>query len=267
MLRTDDVSNSIPLAEPSGRGEELRSAIERLGPWFHNLDLHGVQTSTSHFLGDYPRAFFSRFSHAIPSDLSGWSVLDLGCNAGFYSFEMKRRRAAFVLGLDCEPLYLRQAQFAARTLGMDVEFRLGDVYDVGTLGRKYDLVLFTGVLYHLRHPLLALDLLRRFVVGRLLVFQTMLRGSRQVPAVEPDYAFENRMPFDQPGFPKLHFVEARYAGDPSNWWIPNTACAQAMLRSAGFTILSHPDSEVFICAPDPDVLHAVPRALEEQAHG
>jgi tRNA (mo5U34)-methyltransferase len=45
----------------------------------------------------------------------------------------------------------------------------------------------------------------------------------------------------------MHFVEACYAGDPTNWWIPNEACAQAMLRSAGFTIDAHPEDEVFIC--------------------
>jgi tRNA (mo5U34)-methyltransferase len=45
----------------------------------------------------------------------------------------------------------------------------------------------------------------------------------------------------------MYFVEHKYAGDPTNWWIPNSACAQAMLRSAGFEIVSHPEDEVFIC--------------------
>src|SRR5262249_41360158 len=131
---------------------ELRATIERLGPWFHNLNLHGVETSRDHYLGDYPRTFFARFASVIPADLTGWSVLDVGCNAGFYSFEMKRRGAARVVGIDHEPLYLHQARFAARTLGVDVEFREADVYDVGSFGERFDLVLFMGVLYHLRHP-------------------------------------------------------------------------------------------------------------------
>jgi tRNA (mo5U34)-methyltransferase len=53
--------------------------------------------------------------------------------------------------------------------------------------------------------------------------------------------------FDRPGFPKMHFVEHKYAGDWTNWWIPNRACVEAMLRSAGFAILDHPEQEVFIC--------------------
>jgi tRNA (mo5U34)-methyltransferase len=245
---------------------ELRAAIDELGPWFQNLDLHGVQTADSHYLGDYPRAFFARFADAIPHDLRGWSVLDVGCNAGFYCFEMKGRGADLVVGIDREPLYLRQAAFASQVLGIDVDLRLGDVFDVGTFGRTFDLVLFTGVLYHLRHPLLALDLLRRTAVGRLLVFQSMLRGASDLAPVEPDYDFENRAPFDEPGFPRLHFVERRYARDDTNWWIPNRACAEAMLRSAGFQIMSHPDPEVYVCAPDPAVVPPLPRALEARAH-
>ena len=53
--------------------------------------------------------------------------------------------------------------------------------------------------------------------------------------------------FDRPAYPKLHFVEERYAGDPTNWWIPNRAGAEAILRSAGFDIAAHPEEEVFIC--------------------
>src|SRR5690349_11173774 len=99
--------------------------IAALGPWFHNLRLRGHQTAPRHFLGDYPAVFFERFAHIVPQNLNGWRVLDVGCNAGFYSFEMKRRGASHVVGLEVEPLYLRQARFAATQLGMtaDVEFR------------------------------------------------------------------------------------------------------------------------------------------------
>ena len=71
----------------------MRKQIAALGPWFHNMDIAGVATAPDHFLGDYPRIKWERFSHAIPADLSGKSVLDVGCNAGFYSLEMKRRGA------------------------------------------------------------------------------------------------------------------------------------------------------------------------------
>ena len=78
-----------------------RAAIERrvreLGPWFHNIDLGGVQTAPDHFLGDYPAVKWQRFAHAIPRDLTGRTVLDIGCNGGFYAIEMKRRGAERVV--------------------------------------------------------------------------------------------------------------------------------------------------------------------------
>ena len=53
--------------------------------------------------------------------------------------------------------------------------------------------------------------------------------------------------FADDSYPRMYFVEHKYAGDPTNWWIPNRACAEAMLRSAGFEIVAHPEDEVFIC--------------------
>jgi len=211
------------------------------------MDLKGVDTAPDHFLGDYPSIKFSRFANAIDADLSGKSVLDIGCNAGFYSIEMKRRGAARVLGIDSDDRYLEQARFASGVLGYDIEFRNLSVYDVASLGEKFDVVIFMGVLYHLRHPLLALDLLYENVVGDVLIFQSMLRGPEEVDSLQSDYDFWETEIFEKPGYPKMYFVEDRYAHDPTNWWIPNTACMEAMLRSAGFAITAKPEQEVYIC--------------------
>ena len=227
--------------------DDIRVRVEQLGPWFHNLELGGVRTAPTHFLGDYPSVKWRRFSDAIEPEIEGRTVLDIGCNAGFYSIEMKRCGAARVLGIDSNEDYLRQARFAAEVNGFDIEFRNVSVYDVSTLGERFDIVLFMGVLYHLRHPLLALDLIHEHVAGNLLVFQSMLRGSPAVAPVSRDYDFWEDSHFDSPGYPKLHFVEHRYADDPTNWWIPNRACVEAMLRSSGFEMTAHPEDEVYIC--------------------
>jgi tRNA (mo5U34)-methyltransferase len=227
--------------------ETLRGEVEALGPWFHNIDLLGVKTAPDHFLGDYPAQKWRRFAAALPVDLSGKAVLDIGCNGGFYAIEMKRRGAARVLGIDWDEAYLSQARFAAKVLDLDIEYRKLSVYDVGGLGERFDLVLFMGVLYHLRHPLLALDLIREHVARDMLVFQSMQRGSRAVGRLAEDYPFSETEVFDGPAYPKLHFVEHRYAGDPTNWWVPNRACAEAMLRNAGFAIEGHPEAEVYVC--------------------
>jgi tRNA (mo5U34)-methyltransferase len=226
--------------------EEIRRRVDALGPWFHNLDLNGVSTAPSHFLGDYPTVKWRRFCSVIPDRLEGMTVLDIGCNAGFYAIEMKRR-GADVLGLDTDDEYLAQAQFAAAVNGLDIEFRRLSTYDVGQLREKFDLVIFMGVLYHLRHPLLALDLIHEHVARDLLLFQSMLRGDPRVDQVEPNYDFWTAEQFDRPGYPKLHFIEQQYADDPTNWWAPNRACVEAMLRSAGFSIAAHPEEEVYLC--------------------
>src|SRR5205085_1429306 len=124
-------------------------------PWFHNINLGGITTAPEHFLGDYPNVKWQRFASVIPESLEGKTVLDIGCNAGFYSMEMKRRGADRVVGIDSDERYLAQAEFAADVEGLDIEFKKLSVYELGLLGERFDLVIFMGVLYHLRHPLLA----------------------------------------------------------------------------------------------------------------
>ena len=245
--------------------ETLREEVDRLAPWFHNIDLgHGIHTAPDHFLGDYPRFKYARFADALPADLTGKTVLDIGCNAGFYSVEMAKRGAARVVGIDSDDRYLAQARLASAALGFaDVEFRNLSVYDVGALGEKFDLVIFMGVLYHLRHPLLALDLIREHVAGDLMLFQTMQQGSKAGWTPIEDHPFHTPGSYDPPAFfddpdyPKMHFIEWRFAGDWTNWWAPNRAASEAMLRSAGFTIEAHPENEVYLCrvAPLPYAEH------------
>jgi tRNA (mo5U34)-methyltransferase len=225
----------------------LEARIRALGPWFHNMRLDGIETAPEHFLGNYPEVKYARFRDALSADLTGWSVLDIGCNGGFYSLEMKRRGAARVLGIDTDERYLRQARLAAEVTGLDVHFERMPVWEVGALGERFDLVIFMGVLYHLRHPLLALDLIHEHVAKNLLLFQSMQRGSREIAVVEEDYDFNGPSPFDEAGYPKMHFIERRYSHDETNWWVPNRACTEAMLRSSGFAIEAQPEEEVYLC--------------------
>jgi tRNA (mo5U34)-methyltransferase len=225
----------------------LARQVAEMGPWFHDLDLHGVRTAPDHPLGDFLRDLWRTVSPYFPEDLSGKTVLDIGCNAGFYSQRM-HERGARVTGIDHDPRYLAQARFAAEQLGYDIEFHELDVYDVDRLGRQFDYVIFMGVLYHLRHPLLALDRVAALPRERL-VLQCMVRGAEEGLNVQPDYPIDERAVFEDPRYPALYFVEDRYAGDPTNWWIPNEAGLGAMIRSSGLRIEAHPSPEVYVCAP------------------
>lgn len=227
---------------------DISRRIHDMGEWFHNLNLHGVFTAPDHFLGDFPNIKWQRICSEIPERLDGASVLDIGCNAGFYSIEMKRRGAGYVLGLDVDERYLNQGRFAAKTLGMDIDFRKCSVYALDSISGQFDYVIFMGVFYHLRYPLLGLDLAVKKVAGKL-IFQTMLRGTNEVQTWADNYSFWQKDVFSDPAFPSAYFIEKRYSSDPTNWWIPNRAGAEAMLRSSGLDIVSHPEEETWICRP------------------
>ncbi|MBV8205502.1 MAG: TIGR04290 family methyltransferase [Acidobacteria bacterium] len=240
--------------------EWLTRRVGELGEWFHNLDLNGVSTAPNHFLGDFPSVKWRHIAPAIPRDLAGATVLDIGCNGGFYSIEMKRRGAARVVGIDVDDRYLRQAQFAAETLGLEIEFQKQSVYSLDSLPGRFDFVLFMGVLYHLRYPLFALDKVVQKVAGKL-VFQTMIRGSEETGTIENDYQFWDKKVFQDPRFPGMYFIEHQYAGDPTNWWIPNRAAAEGMLRSSGMRIVAHPEPETWIAVPAEVTRHG--RTIQE----
>lgn len=239
-------SYSPPAIGPGS--QKLAEEIAALGEWFHNLNLHGVPTAPRHFLGDFPNLKWRNIESAIPEDLSGAEVLDVGCNAGFYSLEMKKRGASRVLGIDVDDRYLRQAQFAAKTLNAQIELQKCSVYETDQIPGQFDYVLFMGVFYHLRYPLYALDKLIKKVRGKL-VFQTMVRGSGDVQEWDEDYPFWNTQIFSERNFPAMYFIEKSYSHDPTNWWIPNCAAVEAMLRSSGLEIETHPEPETWICRP------------------
>jgi tRNA (mo5U34)-methyltransferase len=231
--------------------ERIQQQVGELGEWFHNFDLAGVRTAPHHQLGDYPRSKWRHISPALPERMEGLSILDIGCNAAFHALECKRRGASQVLGIDADARYLAQARLAAEVLKLDIDLRQMSVYALGELDQQFDYVLFMGLFYHLRYPLYALDLVVKKVRQRL-IFQTMLRGEPgDDNEVKPDYTFWDATPFQQPGFPRMYFIERSFAGDATNWWIPNRAAAEAMLRTAGLEIVAHPEEETWICAPRP----------------
>jgi tRNA (mo5U34)-methyltransferase len=245
-------------------GKDLRAAIDALGPWFHNVHLpDGTQTAPGHRFGDFPAFKWEKVATAVPDDLRGWSVLDIGCNGGFYSVELARR-GANVLGIDVEPLYLRQARWVAQQCGLQdrLQFMLADVYDLIWQRRTFDLVWFTGVFYHLRYPLLALDLVRR-VTGRLLMFQTMTMPGEATAQVPEDLPLDSRSAMLNEGWPKMAFIEHCVAGDATNWWAPNHAGVEALLRSAGFKVIARPEHEFYWCSTE---AHAPPADLRRLLH-
>jgi tRNA (mo5U34)-methyltransferase len=239
------------LTHPVPETDGLAKGAHELSPWFHNVHLpDGTQTAPTHPLGDFPAFKWQTFAEHIPADLSDWRALDIGCNAGFYSLELARRGAS-VVALDVDPHFLRQARWLAAQFefGHRIEIRQGQVHDLVHWSERFDLVLFMGVFYHLRYPLLALDLVAEHATN-LLVFQTLTLPGDDILDVPFDLAFNDRRQLQEPGWPKMAFIENKLAGDSTNWWAPSHSCVEAMLRSAGFKITGRPAHEIFLCEPN-----------------
>jgi tRNA (mo5U34)-methyltransferase len=171
----------------------------------------------------------------LPVDLRGKRVLDVGAFNGCFSFECERRGADEVVALDLQdPSGL--GFFALRDLlgSRRVRFEQGSVYnlDSASLG-QFDIVLFLGVLYHLRYPLLAFDQLRKITAGTLyvetlVIDDRFLHGGKDFQPLRDYHAALTEVALWQ------FYKGAELAGDSSNWFGPNIRAVLDGLESAGF---------------------------------
>jgi tRNA (mo5U34)-methyltransferase len=195
---------------------EIAAAVNNIR-WFHQIDLgNGIVT---------PGFDRSRMLQCLglPSDLTGKSVLDIGAWDGFFSFEAERRNAKRVLATDA---FIWQGRgwgsqngfnLAREVLHSKVEAEIIDVHDMSAQHPgRFDIVLFLGVLYHLKHPLLALE--RVFdVTEEFLILETHIDLTN----------------IDRPAI--AFYPGAEVGGDGSNWYGPNVPALLAMLKTVGFS--------------------------------
>ncbi len=215
--------------------EEILSELERLQPWFHRIDLGGgLYTKTESVMGepvDHPAGPWGTIGKCIPEDLKGKTVLDVGCNAGFYAIEAKRRGAARVLGVDGQRQHVRQAVFVRKALGLDIEYRRMNVYELNrrSVG-QFDITLALGLIYHLKHLVLALENLYE-VTRELLVVETAIMPPGRTPE-----SFTHPLGEAEMRLHPLAFVENPPEAKEQvfNWFLPGTEALRALLRNVGF---------------------------------
>jgi tRNA (mo5U34)-methyltransferase len=216
--------------------EELVARVAAAGWWYQRIDLgQGVFTVEG---PQYHEVIWQRVSGAFPAHLAGAAVLDVGCNAGYFAIEMKRRGAGRVLGVEPVPLHFAQATLCRDVLGLDIEYLPLDAHELARIDETFDIVVFTGVLYHLRHPLLALEQVGRLCRDVIVVeTECIIDDPRNVVYARQGAQGQVAVTGCPRGFMK--FVEtSELNNDGSNWWIPDTECVLAMLRTVGFTQFS-----------------------------
>jgi tRNA (mo5U34)-methyltransferase len=204
-----------------GHVEWLRAAVAAEPYWFHKMHLgHGIVT------GGWSEPEIDKLPHfGLPEDMTGARVLDVGCAEGFFTFEAERRGAREVVAIDSFPDSVRRFNIARDALGMRSQAYLTNVYDLSarTFG-TFDVVMYFGVSYHLRHPLLALEKIFEVCSGTL----HMQTNSFENEALG-DLSASLFHPFGTESGP----AEARVL-DPTVFWVPNAACVAAMLAHVGF---------------------------------
>jgi tRNA (mo5U34)-methyltransferase len=236
--------------------DEILAGLKRLEPWFHRIDLGGgLYTKTESVMGepvDHPLGPWQTIQKLLPRDLSGMTLLDVGCNAGFYAFEAKRRGATRVLGVDGQRQHVRQGLFVRKVLGLEVEFRRRNVYELSPRNvGQFDITLALGLLYHLKQELL--------------VIETAIMPANQTPASFP-YSFGKAEVILHP----LVYVENSSEAKEQvfNWFLPGVNALMALLRNAGFAkvelVEEKNDRAVVVCrktngdqAPDLALKHFV----------
>jgi tRNA (mo5U34)-methyltransferase len=211
--------------------ERAIAAIAKQRKWHHRIEVApGVWTPG---LQD-TAAVLSQIG--MPEDLTGMRVLDVGARDGFFTFEAERRGAREVIALDNEPPHHTGFAIAAELLGSRATYVTENVYSLAPerYGR-FDLVLFLGVIYHLRHPLLALDRIHDVCEpDALLLLETHMIDEglvdpagnwRRLADYHPDLAV----------FPLVQYYPADLLGkDPTSQWAPNRVALEGWLRGAGF---------------------------------
>lgn len=208
--------------------DRIRELDEDPG-WYQNIALPGGRsTKTRRVWGedlDHPRKRWVEIASAVPADMTGMSVLDIGCNAGHFAFQAKDRGASVVLGIDRDERYIQQARFCAEVRDQEIDFRVMDIYDLPSLGRAFDFVFCVGVLYHCRYLKQAVEAVCAVTSGTVVVETAIHPGNNDLPLVR----FVRSSQYDGP--------DASGAARLPGHWHPNMTALKDLFAEGGFSTI------------------------------
>ena len=240
LRRWSTSSARSPIGEPpnSSSAEDLRALVRSFPYWYQRIYLgKGIYSLDQ---PAYHEGVWDRVRPTFPTDLGGASVLDVGTNAGFFALEAKRRGAGRVVGIESVEDYRRQAEACRSIWGLDIEYLALDAHQLDKVSGQFEIVIFTGILYHLKNPLYVLEEVGRLCQDAIVVETEVIpENPKNCVNVRQGPTGKTRVTPCRTGIMK--FIERdELNGDGSNWWVPDTECVMGMLRTAGFTQFSAP---------------------------
>lgn len=191
--------------------KKKKALVSQIKWWWHRIDLgDGIVTP-----GFTPLELHSIISSSIPVSLSGKTILDVGAWDGYYSF-LCERRGARVTAIDRNPGHVKSFNIVKKILRSKVTCHVMDLFDLPKrIHASFDIILFFGVLYHLKDPLGALHVLSSFTKSHLIIESHYIEHGNNIPLMR-------------------FYPGSELASDPGNWWGPNVQCIIDMCRVAGF---------------------------------
>lgn len=228
---------------------DLERRVRELGWWYHYFQLpNGVWTGDGKPPAYDPNDRWALIAPYVSDDLQGATVLDVGGNSGYFSVQMKQRGAGRCVLVEPISKFVNQARFVFEQFEVDVDVVHDDVHTYClTTDERFDYVLFLGLFYHLKYPVLVLDRLAE-MTKTLMFFNSHIEGA---PAGEESKRTDlDRDDLTAETFPRMSFLEGSYRGDLSNWWVPNYHALEPLVRSAGLNVIARPHAETLVAEPD-----------------
>jgi len=230
------------------RQKKMLEELPTLGPWLHKIQLTDTVSTSDN--GTNPEYVWQQYSKYLPKNLSGKTVLDIGANSGYHSIKMKQLGASRVVSVENDELGLKQLKFLSEWYDVKLEIVKEEAHTYClTTDERFDFVLFMGLFYHLKYPVLVLDRLAEMTKQTMVIKSQVIGPKINDFVPKENYSHDDQNLMNEPDYPKMYFIEKKFNGGIGNWWLPNESALICLLRNVGMKIRAKPVKGIFVCEP------------------